>query len=116
MELECIYRCRSAKYYALISFTKLKFSELLEIWRQYEIDIIKLHNFTSIQYSCKTNIHVVKWEKTFFNLNSGGIYGPQNGKSKYNSNDKTNSRFVVSMPENPLVSILMSCVEILTKS
>ena len=40
--------------------------------------------------------------KTFFDLNSGGIYGPQNGKSKHYSNDKTNSSFLISMPENPL--------------
>ena len=50
--------------------------------------------------------------KNVFDLNSGGIYGPQNGKCKYYSNDKTNSRFVISMPENPLVAIFMSIVEI----
>ena len=55
-----------------------------------------------------------KMGKTFFDLNSDGIYGPQNGKSKY-SNDKTNSRFVISMPENPLVQIFISCVEIIKK-
>ena len=54
--------------------------------------------------------------KNVFDLNSGGIYGPQNGKCKYYSNDKTNFRFVISMPENPLVPIFMSCVEILKKS
>ena len=26
------------------------------------MDIIKLNNFTAIQYSCRTNIYVVKWE------------------------------------------------------
>ena len=31
----------------------------------YEIDIVILHNFTSIQYFSKTNIHVVKCEKLF---------------------------------------------------
>ena len=36
--------------------------------------------------------------------------------TKYYSNDKSNSRFVISMPENPLVSIFMSCVVILTKA
>ena len=41
--------------------------------------------------------------KTFFDLNSGGIYGPQNGKCKYYSNDKTNYRFVISMTENTVL-------------
>ena len=53
--------------------------------------------------------------KNVFNLNLGGIYRAQNGICKYYSNDKTNSRFVISMPENPLVPIFMSCVKILTK-
>ena len=53
--------------------------------------------------------------KNIFDLNSGGIYGPQNGKSKYCNNDKTNSRFVISMLEKTLVPIFMSCVKILTK-
>ena len=35
--------------------------------------------------------------KNSFDLNSGGIYRPQNGKCKYYSNDRTNSRFVISM-------------------
>ena len=86
----------------------------ISLW-QYGLNIIKLHKFTYIKFSCRTNICIVKWEKTFFNLNSGGILGPQNGKSKYCSNDKTNSRFVISMTENTLVTIFMSCVDILTK-
>ena len=53
--------------------------------------------------------------KHFFNLNSGGIFGPKNEKCKYSSNVKTNSRLVISMTENTLVTIVMSCVEILTK-
>ena len=54
--------------------------------------------------------------KNFFDLNSGGIYRPQNGKSKYYSNDKTDSRILISMTENTLVTLFMSCVEILTFS
>ena len=56
-----------------------------------------------------------KMGKNFFDLYFGGIHGPQKRKSKYYNTDKTNSRFVINMPENPLVPILMSCVEILTK-
>ena len=54
--------------------------------------------------------------KNFFDLNSSGIYGSLNGKSKDYSIDKTNSRFMISMSENPLAPIFMTCVEILTKS
>ena len=52
--------------------------------------------------------------KNIFDLNSAGIYGLQNGKCKYYSNLKTNFVFVINMPDNLLVAIFMSCVEILT--
>ena len=78
--------------------------------------MIKLHNFTSIQLSCRTNIFVVKWKKTFSTTILVEFTGHKNGKFKYYSNDKTNSRFVISMSENTLVTIIMSCVEILTKA
>ena len=37
-------------------------------------------------------------------------------KTIYHSNKKTESRFVISMQENHLVQIFISCVEILTKA
>ena len=36
----------------------------------------------------------------FFHLNSAGIYGPQNGKYKYYTNDKTNYTFVITINDN----------------
>ena len=48
--------------------------------------------------------------QNFLHLNSGGIYGPENEKSKYYSNEKINSTFVISVTENTLVLIMMSCV------
>ena len=72
-----------------------------------------------MQVSRKRNIFVVNWERNLIDLNSDGIFGPQNREKKFLSQiiviDKTEFRFVISMPESHFVTIFMSCVEILTK-
>ena len=69
-----------------------------------------------MQLSCRTNIYVVKREKTPSTSILVEFMGHKMENTKYCSNDQSNSRFVISMPENSLVPIFISCVEILTKT
>ena len=84
----------------------------MDKWGYYEIDIIKLHIFTSIQMSCRIDIYVVKWEKPFRPKFWWEFTGHKIKNTNIIAMAKTNSRFVISMHKNPLVPILMSCVEI----
>ena len=117
------YRCRSKHNEIFLFSAKLAFTpniwEILESKWHHWIDVIKLHNFASMQVSRKRNIFVVNWERNLIDLNSDGIFGPQNREKKFLSQiiviDKTEFRCVISMPESHFVTIFMSCVEILTK-
>ena len=59
------------------------------------IDNIKLHNFTSIQHSCRTNIDVVKWKKPF----STSILVKFSGHKMENPNIIVMTKLI---PESPL--------------